>query len=92
VLYSEATEGAPMSTIRFGLFEVDTSSGELRRHGWKVKLQDQPFQVLVLLLERPGAVVTRKELTERLWPDDTFVDFERGLNKAVNRHIFVESV
>jgi DNA-binding winged helix-turn-helix (wHTH) protein/Tol biopolymer transport system component len=74
-----------MSTIRFGLFEVDTQSGELRRHGSRVKLQEQPFQVLVLLLERPGEVVTREELTKRLWPDNTFVDFERGLNKAINR-------
>jgi DNA-binding winged helix-turn-helix (wHTH) protein/Tol biopolymer transport system component len=74
-----------MSTIRFGLFEVDTQSGELRRHGLRVKLQAQPFQVLVLLLERPGEVVTREELTKRLWPDNTFVDYERGLNKAINR-------
>ena len=74
-----------MSTIRFGLFEVDTQSGELRRHGSRVKLQEQPFQVLVLLLEHPGEVVTRNELTKRLWPDNTFVDFERGLNKAINR-------
>ena len=74
-----------MPTIRFGIFEVDTRSGELRRQGSRVKLQDQPFQVLVLLLERPGDVVTRKELTKRLWPDNTFVDFERGLNKAINR-------
>jgi TolB-like protein/Tfp pilus assembly protein PilF len=71
--------------ICFGDYEVDTRSGELRRQGSKVKLQEQPFQVLVLLLERPGEVVTREELTKRLWPDHTFVDFERGLNKAINR-------
>ena len=72
-----------MGAICFGVFEVDTRSGELRRQGSKVKLQEQPFQVLVSLLERPGEVVTREELTKRLWPDNTFVDFERGLNAAV---------
>src|SRR5260370_4016957 len=71
--------------IRFGLFEVDTRSGELRRQGSKVNLQEQPFQALVLLLERPGEVVTREELNKRLWPENTFVDFERGLNKAINK-------
>jgi DNA-binding response OmpR family regulator len=70
--------------IRFGVFEVDTQSGELFRQGSKVKLQDQPFQVLVLLLERPGEVVTREEIIKRLWPENTFVDFDRGLNKAIN--------
>jgi DNA-binding winged helix-turn-helix (wHTH) protein len=71
--------------IRFGLFEVDLQAGELRRQGYKVKLQDQPFQILVLLLDRPGEVVTREELQKKLWPADTFVDFERGLNRAVNK-------
>ena len=71
--------------IRFGTFEVDTRSGELRRNGYKVDLQDQPFQALVLLLERPGEMVTREELCKKLWPADTFVDFERGLNKAINK-------
>jgi TolB-like protein/DNA-binding winged helix-turn-helix (wHTH) protein/Tfp pilus assembly protein PilF len=71
--------------IRFGLFEVDTRSGELRHQGSKVNLQEQPFQVLVLLLERHGEVVTRAEFNKRLWPENTFVDFERGLNKAINK-------
>src|SRR5260370_330989 len=71
--------------IRFGLFEVDTRSGELRRNGCKVDLQDQPFQALILLLERHGEMVTREELCKKLWPADTFVDFERGLNKAINK-------
>ena len=71
--------------IRFGHFEVDPQSGELRRLGSKVNLQSQPFQVLALLLERPGEMVTREELCARLWPADTFVDFERGLNKAINK-------
>ncbi|PYX33772.1 MAG: hypothetical protein DMG80_04835 [Acidobacteria bacterium] len=73
------------SPIRFGAFEVDTRSGELRRQGARLKLQEQPFQVLVLLLERPGEVVTREEFTQKLWQGNTFVDFDRGLNKAINR-------
>jgi cholera toxin transcriptional activator len=71
--------------IRFGIFEVDLEAGELRRQGLKVKLQQQPFQILAMLLESPGAVVTREELQKRLWPTDTFVDFDRGLNRATNR-------
>jgi TolB-like protein len=70
--------------IRFGVFEVDTRSGELLRQGSRVKLQDQPFQALVLLLERPGEVVTREEFRKRLWPENTFVNFDHGLNKAIN--------
>ena len=71
--------------IRFGIFEVDSQSGELRRHGLKIKLQEQPFQALVMLLERAGEVVTREQLQRKLWPADTFVDFDRGLNRAINR-------
>ena len=70
--------------IRFDRFEADTQSGELRRDGLKVRLQQQPFQLLVALLDRAGEVVTRDELQRRLWPADTFVDFDQGLNKAVN--------
>jgi len=70
--------------IRFGFFEVNTRSGELLRHGFRVRLPHQPFQVLALLLEHPGEVVTREELRKRLWPDDIVVDFDRGLNKAIN--------
>jgi Tol biopolymer transport system component/DNA-binding winged helix-turn-helix (wHTH) protein len=73
------------SPVRFGSFEVDLQARELRRQGFKVKLQDQPFQVLLMLLERPGAIVTREELQKELWPADTFVDFERGLNRAINK-------
>ena len=73
------------SPIRFGIFEVDLQAGELRGQGVKVKLQQQPFQILAMLLERPGEVVTREEIQKRLWPADTFVDFERGLNRATNR-------
>lgn len=71
--------------LRFGTFELDSRAGELRKKGVKIKLQDQPFQVLLLLLERQGELVTRQELQEKLWPADTFVDFEHGLNKAMNR-------
>ena len=71
--------------IRFGVFEVDTVTGELRKHGLRIKLQEQPFQVLSLLLARPGELVTREELHQKLWPADTFVDFEHGLNKSINK-------
>src|ERR1700758_3273396 len=71
--------------VRFGVFEADLKAGELRRSGLKVKLQEQPLQVLVVLLEHPGEVVTREELQTKLWPADTFVDFDHGLNAAVRR-------
>ncbi len=71
--------------IRFGLFELDTRTRELRRNGVLVKLQDQPFQVLLALIETPGELVTREELAKRVWPGDTFVDFEVGLSRAVNK-------
>jgi len=73
------------ATVRFGLFEVDLRSGELRKQGVKVKLQDRPFRTLQILLEHTGEVVTREELRQRLWPADTFVDFEHGLNTAVKK-------
>lgn len=69
--------------MRFGVFEVDPAAGRLWKNGRKVALQDQPFQILCLLLERPGEVVTREEIQQRLWPSGVHVDFERGLNKAV---------
>ena len=69
--------------MRFGVFEVDPVAGELRRDGRKVRVQDQPFQILCLLLERPGEVVSREEIQRRLWPSGVHVDFEQGLNKAV---------
>jgi Tol biopolymer transport system component/DNA-binding winged helix-turn-helix (wHTH) protein len=71
--------------VRFSVFEVDLRAGELRRNGVKVKLQNQPFQILSMLLERPGEVVTREELRARLWSADTFVDFDNGLNSAIRR-------
>jgi len=71
--------------LRFGPFELDLHSGELHKNGMKIRLADQPLQILTLLLERPGQVVTREELRQRLWSSETFVDFEHGLNAAVKR-------
>src|SRR5215472_12807028 len=71
--------------IRFSTFEVNLDTGELRQRGEKVKLQEQPFQVLAALLERSGEVVSREELRRRLWPADTFVDFDHSLNAAIKR-------
>src|SRR6516225_7237014 len=73
------------SSIRFGTFELDLQTGELRHAGQKVKLQEQPFQVLATLLEHPGKIVTREELRNKLWPQDTFVDFDHSLNAAIKR-------
>src|ERR1700694_4260992 len=73
------------NSVQLGLFEVDLQARELRKAGVKIKLNDQPFQVLTVLLERPGEVVTREELQTRLWPADTFVDFDLSLNAAVRR-------
>jgi TolB-like protein/DNA-binding winged helix-turn-helix (wHTH) protein len=80
-----AQTSAPRRILGFGSFEVDLASGELRREGLKVKLQDQPLRLLVLLLEHAGEVVTREELRNRLWPADTFVDFDHSLNTAVRK-------
>ena len=73
------------NAIRFGLFEADLSSGELRKRGRKIALQDQPFQVLALLLQRPGELVSREEFQQALWTADTFVEFDEGLNKAIQK-------
>src|SRR5580700_8232015 len=77
-------EGCPR-TRGFGVFEADLRAAELRKHGIRIKLQEQPFQILSLLLEHPGEVVTREELREKLWPAHTFVDFDRSLNKAMTK-------
>jgi DNA-binding winged helix-turn-helix (wHTH) protein len=71
--------------IRFGVFEVDLLTTELRKRGVRIRLAGQSFQVLEALLRRPGELVTRKELKDKLWPSDSFGDFEHGLNAAVNR-------
>jgi DNA-binding winged helix-turn-helix (wHTH) protein len=83
LLMKESTSSS--RDVRFGVFEVDLEAGQLLKDGQKVKLQGQPFQVLAMLLERPGQVVTREELQQRLWSADTFVDFDHGLNKAINK-------
>src|ERR1700719_1834328 len=75
----------PYSRLRFGVFEMDLGTGELRKHGVQIRLQKQPFQVLAILLEHAGEVVTREELQKNLWPTDTFVDFDHRLNKAINK-------
>jgi len=71
--------------FRFGVFEADETTGELRKHGVRIKLHSQPFHLLVMLLERPLELVTREEMRQRLWGGDTFVDFDHGLNSAVNK-------
>lgn len=71
--------------IQFGNFEADLRAGELRRDGSRIRLQEQPFRVLTLLLEQPGKVISREELQKQLWPADTFVDFDHSLNAAIRR-------
>lgn len=75
----------PGRIVRFGVFEVDLSAGELRKSGMRIKLQGQPLEVLGMLLQRPGEVIGREELRQKLWPTDTFVDFDHGVNTAINR-------
>src|SRR6266436_4245374 len=75
----------PSKITRCGVFEIDLKAFELRKHGLRLKLSEQPFQILAILLEKPGEIITRDELRERLWPGDTFVDFDHGLNNAVMR-------
>jgi cholera toxin transcriptional activator len=79
------TNTEPARRYRFGVFEADASTGELRRQGIRIKLNAQPFQVLIMLLERPGELLTREEIDRELWPDGVFVDAEHGVNSAVNR-------
>ena len=71
--------------VRFGAYELDQQAGELRKDGVRIRLQEQPLQVLQILLEHPGAVVSREELQRRIWPSDTFVDFDHGINNAIKR-------
>ena len=75
----------PSHRVRFGSFEMDEVAGELRKDGAKIRLQEQPFQILQILLEHPGDVITREELRKRVWPSDTFVDFDHGINNAIKR-------
>jgi cholera toxin transcriptional activator len=78
-------DSQPARRYRFGVFEADAATGELRRQGIRIKLNAQPFQVLLMLLEQPGELLTREEISRELWPDGTFVDYEHGVNSAVNR-------
>lgn len=78
-------ETDPAKRFRFGVFEADSSTGELRRQGIRVKIHAQPFQVLLMLLERPGEVLTREEISRALWSDGTFVDYDHGVNSVINR-------
>src|ERR1051326_7266241 len=71
--------------LRFGVYEADLAAGELRKHGTRVKIQEQPFQILLVLLEHPGDLITRDVLRERLWANDTFVDFDSSLNTALTK-------
>jgi len=79
------TDPQPGRRYRFGAFEADATTGELRRQGVLIKLNAQPFQVLLLLIDRPGELLTREEISRELWPDGTFVDYEHGVNSAINR-------
>jgi DNA-binding winged helix-turn-helix (wHTH) protein len=78
-------ESRSVRRYRFGAFEADAATGELRRQGIRIRINAQPFQVLMMLLERPGQLLTREEISRELWPDGTFVDYEHGVNSAVNR-------
>src|SRR5882724_7166500 len=71
--------------LRFGVFEVDLRAGELRKQGKRIKVQEQPLQVLATLLQNSGDVVTREELRAQIWPEDTFVDFDNSLNTSINK-------
>src|SRR5204863_1651907 len=77
--------GSARTSVRFGPFELDQDAGELRKGGTKVRLQEQPLQILEILLRQPGKVVTREELRNQIWPSDTFVDFDHGINNAIKR-------
>src|SRR6516162_3670847 len=74
-----------LQPIRFGAFELDTDDGELRKQGVKIRLQEQPFRILQMLLENPGRLVSREALRTALWPSNSYVDFDQGLNRAINK-------
>src|SRR6516225_9869142 len=77
--------GGPGSNVRFGPFQLDLRRGELRKEGRRIRLQEQPFQILRMLLESPGGVVSREEIRNRLWPDETVVEFDLSINAAIRR-------
>src|SRR5258708_24383544 len=80
-----STSNPLRAIFRFGAFEIDSRTGELRKNGMRIRCQEQPIQVLVALLELPGELLTREELRQRVWPEDTFVDFVHALNTAVKK-------
>src|SRR5262249_54429053 len=80
-----SVQNSPFGSYHFGPFHVDAPAGQLRKRGSKIRLAGQPLEILVMLLERPGQVITREEIQQRLWPEQTFVDFENSLNKAINK-------
>jgi len=84
-VFGDANHGGSRPTRGFGVFELDLRAAELRKRGVRIKLQEQPFQILCLLLDHSGQVVTRDELRHKLWPAHTFVDFDRSLNKAMTK-------
>ena len=84
--YSPLSDSADLPCVlRFGQFKLDLRTAEIYKQGKRIKLQEQPYQVLALLIERPGELVSREELRKKLWPNDTFVDFDHGVNIAVNK-------
>ena len=83
--HGDVNEHRPTRRYRFGAFEADAATGELRRQGLRVRINAQPFQVLLMLLDRPGELVAREQISRELWPDGTFVDYEHGVNSAINR-------
>src|SRR5580658_4426855 len=78
-------QSEPLLHVMFGAFELDVRAGELRKHGVKIRLQEQPFRVLLMLLEQPGEVVLREEIRKKLWPNDTIVEFAPSINAAIQR-------
>src|SRR5436190_2299775 len=82
---SVQSESSGTQIIRFSTFELDVRAGELRKQGARIKLQEQPLRILEMLLAHPGQLVTREELRSKLWPSNSFVDFDHGLNKAINK-------
>jgi DNA-binding response OmpR family regulator len=82
---SMQTTNTPPCIFQFGVFQLDLKEGELRRAGVKIKLQDQPFRVLAVLLERAGQVITREELRQQVWPENVYIDFDQGLNNAIKK-------
>src|ERR1019366_9013302 len=81
----ESVGDPPVQRITFGEFELDVRAGELRNGGLRIRLQEQPFQILLMLLEHPGEVVTREEIRKRLWPNDTIVEFDHSIGTAIKK-------